>query len=76
MPTPASLAYLKETMDKWSANVKESCLQTLAVSQESTQNYMTKQLDAMKLAHFDNEEVRKTISKIIISQFKKYLKIY
>ena len=34
------------------------------------------QLDAMKLAHFEHKEVRKTIGKIIVSQFKKYLKIF
>ena len=34
------------------------------------------QLNAMKLAHFDNEEVRRTIGVIIVNQFKKYLKIF
>ena len=35
-----------------------------------------RKLDAMKLAHFEHKEVRKTIGKIIVSQFKKYLKIF
>ena len=43
---------------------------------DKLQEIIERQLDAMKLAHFDHEEVRKTISKIIISQFKRYLKIY
>ena len=43
---------------------------------DKLQEIIEKQLDAMKLAHFDNEEVRKTIGKIIINQFKRYLKIY
>ena len=45
-------------------------------SLEELQTIIERQLDAMKLAHFEHEEVRKTISKIIISQFKRYLKIY
>jgi len=45
-------------------------------SLEELQNIIEKQLDAMKLAHFDNKEVRKTIGKIIVNQFKKYLKIF
>ena len=43
---------------------------------DKLQEIIEVQLDAMKLAHFDNEEVRKTIGKIIISRFKSYLKIY
>ena len=43
---------------------------------DKLQEIIERQLDAMKLAHFDNEEVRKTIGKIIINQFKRYLKIY
>ncbi len=45
-------------------------------SLEELQKIIEIQLNAMKLAHFDNKEVRKTIGKIIVSQFKKYLKIY
>ena len=45
-------------------------------SLEELQTIIERQLDAMKLAHFEHEEVRKTISKIIVSQFKKYLKIF
>ena len=43
---------------------------------EELQKIIEKQLNAMKLAHFDNEEVRKTIGKIIVARFKSYLKIY
>jgi hypothetical protein len=43
---------------------------------DKLQEIIERQLDAMKLAHFEHEEVRKTISRIIISQFKRYLKIY
>ena len=45
-------------------------------SLEKLQEIIEKQLNAMKLAHFDNSEVRKTIGKIIVAQFKSYLKIY
>ena len=45
-------------------------------SLEELQNIIEKQLEALQQAHFDNEEVRKTIGKIIINQFKRYLKIY
>ena len=40
------------------------------------QEIIEAQLEALQQSHFDNKEVRKTIGKIIISQFKKYLKIY
>ena len=40
------------------------------------QEIIEAQLQAFQQAHFGKEEVRKQISKIIISQFKKYLKIY
>ena len=40
------------------------------------QKIIETQLNAMKLARFEHEEVRKTIGKIIISRFKSYLKIY
>ena len=45
-------------------------------SLKELQNIIEKQLEALQQAHFDNEEVRKQISQIIVSQFKKYLKIY
>ena len=40
------------------------------------QKIIETQLNAMKLAHFDNKEVRRTIGVIIVNQFKKYLKIF
>jgi len=43
---------------------------------DKLQEIIEAQLEALQQAHFDNKEVRKTIGKIIISQFKKYLKIY
>jgi hypothetical protein len=45
-------------------------------SLEELQNIIEKQLDAMKLAKFEHAEVRRTIGVIIVSQFKKYLKIF
>ena len=45
-------------------------------SLKELQNIIEKQLEALQQAHFDNEEVRKQISQIVVSQFKKYLKIY
>ena len=45
-------------------------------SLEELQNIIETQLNAMKLARFEHEEVRKTIGIIIVSQFKKYLKIF
>jgi len=43
---------------------------------DKLQEIIEAQLQALQQAHFGKEEVRKQISKIIISQFKKYLKIY
>ena len=40
------------------------------------QEIIEAQLEALQQAHFGKEEVRKQISKIIISRFKNYLKIY
>ena len=42
-------------------------------SLEELQTIIERQLDAMKLAHFEHEEVRKTISKIIYCIFIKHM---
>ena len=43
---------------------------------EKLQEIIESNLEAMELAKYNNSKVRKTIGKIIVSQFKKYLKIY
>jgi hypothetical protein len=42
-------------------------------SLEELQKIIVKNLEALKQAHYNEEEVRVQISKIIVSRFKKYL---
>ncbi len=43
---------------------------------EKLEELITSQLEALSQAHFDKVNVRKQIAKIIVSRFKKYLKIF
>ena len=45
-------------------------------SLEELQKIIVKNLEALSQAHFDKEEIRKQISEIIVSRFKKYLGIF
>jgi len=40
------------------------------------QSLIERNLDGFSRGEFEREEVRKTVSKVIVSQFKNYLKIY